>query len=219
MMNQLNLKQKEFYKIISKILWEKWDPIGINDGDNEFDDEYDSYVPHIYRLAIEGHDAIRIASSLSSTIEQNIGLSASKEHDLKVGELIVNAKCEIFGLISHFGEVSESLHSLTWKIGNEIGTFQTEDDIISSAYSPKNNLVLLLTQSDNAEFSNRLLGLESDGEIRFDVKEPKEYWFYYLSSHVNCETAVVCISKGNALDWYFSINPESGELRSLNRSY
>ncbi len=96
-MNQLNAKQKEFYREVARILWEKWDPIGVNDGDNEWDDEYDSYVPHISRLAIEGNDAMRIANSLSSSIEQNIGLPASKEHDLKVAQLIVNAKESILG--------------------------------------------------------------------------------------------------------------------------
>ena len=56
-------------------------------------------MPHIFRLAIEGNDHIRIAASLTATINQNIGLSASNnnEHDLKVAQLIVDAKEEILG--------------------------------------------------------------------------------------------------------------------------
>jgi len=97
-MSKLTSKQKELWKKIQKILWEKWDPIGVYEEDSEWDDEYDSYVPHIFRLAIEGNDHIRIAASLTSTINQNIGLSASNnEHDLKVGRLIVQAKEEILG--------------------------------------------------------------------------------------------------------------------------
>ncbi len=69
----------------------------MNDGDNEWDDEYDSYVPHIFRLALEGNDAIRIACSLTSAVEQNIGLGPNKESDLKVAKLIVQAKKEIIG--------------------------------------------------------------------------------------------------------------------------
>ena len=64
-----------------------------------------------------------------------------------------------------------------------------------------------------------MVTLKPNGEIKFDVTEPREYWFYYLASHVNFEMAVVCVSKGNALDWYFSVDPDSGELHPLNRSY
>jgi hypothetical protein len=94
-MNQLTKKQKAFLAEVKKILWEKWDPIGVNDGENECDDEYDSYAPHIFRLAIEGKDAIRIAQSLTISTEQNIGLGASREHDLKIAELILQTKKEM----------------------------------------------------------------------------------------------------------------------------
>ncbi len=96
-MNNLSTKQKAFYKKVAEILWEKWDPIGVNDGDNEWDDEYDSYVPHIFRLATEGNDAFRIAASLTSSVEQNIGLGPDKAADLRVAELIVQAKTEMLG--------------------------------------------------------------------------------------------------------------------------
>jgi hypothetical protein len=96
-MNSLSTKQKAFYKKVAEILWEKWDPIGVNDGDNEWNDEYDSYAPHIFRLAIEGNDAYRIAASLTSSTVQCIGLGADKEHDRKVAELIVKAKVEMLG--------------------------------------------------------------------------------------------------------------------------
>lgn len=96
-MNNLNTTQKAFYKKVAEILWDKWDPIGVNDGDNEWSDEYDSYVPHIFRLAIEGNDAFRIAASLTSSVEQNIGLGPDKEQDQKVAELIVKTKVEMLG--------------------------------------------------------------------------------------------------------------------------
>jgi hypothetical protein len=96
-MNNLSTEQKAFYKKVAELLWKKWDPIGVNDGDNEWDDEYDSYVPHIFRLAIEDNDAIRIAASLTSSVEQNIGLGPDKAADLRVAELIVQAKIEMLG--------------------------------------------------------------------------------------------------------------------------
>ncbi|MES9826598.1 MAG: hypothetical protein ABW127_19440 [Candidatus Thiodiazotropha endolucinida] len=96
-MNKLSADQKAFYKEVSRILWEKWDPIGVYEPDAEWDDEYDSYVPHVFRLAIEGKDAVRIANSLSTSAEQNMGLSAAKEHDLNIAKLIVKTKQEMLG--------------------------------------------------------------------------------------------------------------------------
>ena len=96
-MKKLNNKQKILFQKISKILWEKWDPIGVYNTEDEWCDEYDSYVPHIFRLTIENNDAIRIANSLSSTVKNDIGLGANTAHDLKVAKLIVEAKKEIIG--------------------------------------------------------------------------------------------------------------------------
>ncbi len=96
-MNKLSADQKAFYKEVSRILWEKWDPIGVYEPGAEWNDEYDSYVPHTFRLAIEGKDAVRIASSLSTSAEQNMGLSASKKHDLNIAKLIVKTKLEMLG--------------------------------------------------------------------------------------------------------------------------
>ncbi|WP_196140649.1 hypothetical protein [Aliikangiella sp. G2MR2-5] len=94
-MTKLNSKQKELYKRISRILWKDWDPIGVYNEEDEWDDEYDSYVPHLFRLAIEGKDAFHIAASLNSTATQNMGMGTDKETDLKVANLIINAKNEI----------------------------------------------------------------------------------------------------------------------------
>jgi hypothetical protein len=88
--------QLELYKIIDEILWADWNPIGVNDSP-EARDEYQSYLPHIFRLAIEGKDAERISASLIATIETNMGLSANKEHILNVAKKIVSAKKSIIG--------------------------------------------------------------------------------------------------------------------------
>jgi len=92
-MSQLSRKQKELWKEISKILWEKWDPIGVYEEDSEWTDEYGSYVPHIFRLAVDGADSHKIAASLASTAHQNMGFELVKnsESDLRVANLIVQA--------------------------------------------------------------------------------------------------------------------------------
>jgi hypothetical protein len=98
-MSKLSKQEKELWGRVRSILWREWDPIGVYEPDSEWDDEYDSYVPHIFRLAVEGCDQIRIAASLTATINQSIGLSAAdnNEHDLRIAKLIVSAKKELLG--------------------------------------------------------------------------------------------------------------------------
>lgn len=91
-MKKLNSKQTRFYKEVAKILWEQWDPIKVNDGTDDWNDEYDSYVPHTFALAMNNNDAIKIANHLTSLVTQNIGMAAKPEHDLKVAKLILATK-------------------------------------------------------------------------------------------------------------------------------
>jgi len=93
---KLSPDQLKLYKTIDEILWTDWDPIEVNDSP-EARDEYQSYLPHIFRLAIEGKDAERISASLIATIETNMGLGANKEHNLNVAKKIINAKKSIIG--------------------------------------------------------------------------------------------------------------------------
>ena len=77
-MNGLTPEQKRFFAKVKEILWELWDPIGVNDGENEWNDEYDSYAPHIFRLAIEGKSAESIAQSLGLSVTDNMGCRQTK---------------------------------------------------------------------------------------------------------------------------------------------
>jgi hypothetical protein len=86
--------QLKLYKAIDEILWSDWDPIGVNDC-AEARDEYQSYLPHIFRLTMEGADAYRISASLISTIETNIGLGADKDHNQKIAAKIVETRNEL----------------------------------------------------------------------------------------------------------------------------
>ena len=96
-MTKLSAKQKDLYSRIAKILWNNWDPIGVNNGDDEWDDEYDSYVPHSFKLANEGSDWKKISAHLSSCAEQSMGLSPNRDLDDKIAKSIVQAKQEILG--------------------------------------------------------------------------------------------------------------------------
>ena len=91
MSNSLTSDQEELFSFIDEILWLKWDPIGVNDIEGARD-EYSSYVPHIFRLAVEGKDPATIGESLIATIEGNMGLSANREFNYGVATEIVAAK-------------------------------------------------------------------------------------------------------------------------------
>jgi hypothetical protein len=86
----------ELYKAIDEILWYDWDPIGINDAP-EARDEYQGYLPHIFRLAVEGKNVEHISASLTAIIETNIGLGANKQHCHRIAGKIVAAKQDILG--------------------------------------------------------------------------------------------------------------------------
>ena len=88
---KLPLGQLELYNRIDKILCYEWDPIGISNGYWRRD-EYQSYIPQVFRLAIENDSPQPIAEYLGVVTTENMGLLLSQSHDLVVAKLIVNIK-------------------------------------------------------------------------------------------------------------------------------
>ena len=64
---------------IKRILWEDWDPIGVN----HFapDDEYDSYAFQIFVMLKKGQGLVEIRDYLESAEVENMGLPNSGRHD------------------------------------------------------------------------------------------------------------------------------------------
>jgi hypothetical protein len=75
------------YKAIDDILWNDWDPIGINHA-IEARDEYSSYVSMIYNLKKSGADVDTIAHQLHSIVTKNIGLFSNIDHCIEVAKKI-----------------------------------------------------------------------------------------------------------------------------------
>jgi hypothetical protein len=59
---------------IRRILWEEWDPIGVNSNDH-LRDEYDGYADQIYALLKLGGQKDEIAEYLRWAAVENMGLS------------------------------------------------------------------------------------------------------------------------------------------------
>jgi hypothetical protein len=64
---------KELFKIVNQILWEDWDPIGINDNP-QIHDEYSSYAPQIIKLLIDNKDSKQISKLLAQISNIDLGL-------------------------------------------------------------------------------------------------------------------------------------------------
>ena len=83
--------QLELYKRIDEVLFYKWDPIGVSDGDWARD-EYQSYLPQVFKLVLENDSPERSAEYLTIVATESMGLSATKESDLKIAKLILEIK-------------------------------------------------------------------------------------------------------------------------------
>jgi hypothetical protein len=75
MMEQNDARQLK--QEISRILWEVWDPIGVNSFP-EARDEYVGYVNDVYTMLIQGSSDAHIASHLLAIVTERMGLSGCK---------------------------------------------------------------------------------------------------------------------------------------------
>ncbi len=78
----MNKDQKELYRTVDEILWNDWDPIGVNDIAPR--DEYQSYVPEIFLMLIHNKTENEIADRLYKIETETIGVMGSREHCLKI---------------------------------------------------------------------------------------------------------------------------------------
>lgn len=90
MRKSMTNEQKQLYKRIDEILWNDWDPIGVNDMEN-VRDEYQSYTPHIFSLTIHGADKTKIAEHLYKIETINMGLSGNMQQCEKIAQKILEA--------------------------------------------------------------------------------------------------------------------------------
>lgn len=92
MIGKLTGKNLQFYETIDRILWENWDPIGINDSNAR--DEYYGYLPKVYRLSLE-EDQKGILEYLLFVERERMGMKGDEEHCEKVASLVMLAKKDI----------------------------------------------------------------------------------------------------------------------------
>ncbi len=82
-------EQKNLYKIIDELLWNEWDPIGVNEY-KEARDEYYNYIPQVFKLKIDNADNEIIAQYLFKVETDRMGLFGNIENCRRVANIIIS---------------------------------------------------------------------------------------------------------------------------------
>jgi hypothetical protein len=91
---RLSVKQNQLYTFIDELLWQEWDPIGINSY-FEVKDEYSSYAGQVFSLVVRGATAEELAQKLLSIEQEMIGLSGNMAKNLEIARRVIGAAQEI----------------------------------------------------------------------------------------------------------------------------
>jgi len=85
--------RNSLYSEVDWVLWNEWDPIGVNDYGGP-SDEYTGYVPQIYKLLTESKDETEIAKYLDFIATDNMGLNSNMKENLRVARLLIEKREE-----------------------------------------------------------------------------------------------------------------------------
>jgi hypothetical protein len=87
-------KQLDLYQGIDEILWLDWEPIGVS-GIPEARDEYHSYLPQVFKLAMEDSSPLKIAEYLDWVVRERMDINSSIQKHIAIGEKILSLKKSI----------------------------------------------------------------------------------------------------------------------------
>lgn len=93
-LRKLSDQQNCLYNFIDDLLWEEWDPIGIHDMP-EARDEYSSYTPQIFSLAIQGASNEDIAEKLKRIEIDWMGLASNADKNMELATKILQATLDL----------------------------------------------------------------------------------------------------------------------------
>ena len=88
-MNENLKRAKALHSEIKKILINEWDPIGVRDI-NEAQDEYDSYVPAIYKMLVLRKSSHEIFEYLWWVETEHMGLTGDRQHTESIAERLLS---------------------------------------------------------------------------------------------------------------------------------
>ncbi|HMS54978.1 MAG TPA: hypothetical protein PKA27_06220 [Fimbriimonadaceae bacterium] len=82
------IQRSQLWKEVDRILFEVWDPIGIN-GDLAARDEYQGYVPQVLAHVEKGGSESSLSNLLGQIERERMQLDSGEDHRLQVASLIV----------------------------------------------------------------------------------------------------------------------------------
>jgi hypothetical protein len=82
------------YKEVDWVLWNDWDPIGVNDYGGP-DDEYRGYVPEIYKMLQDNKSDSEIAKHLDWITTDRMGLFSNMGESLRIARLLIKIKTNV----------------------------------------------------------------------------------------------------------------------------
>ena len=94
MREQLLPKQLELYQGIDEILWNDWDPIGINLLSSSRD-EYHDYILAIFNLVMKNATSLELEQYLDDIVKNRMGFRSSKKSNKPVAEKIIGLKNQL----------------------------------------------------------------------------------------------------------------------------
>jgi hypothetical protein len=83
-------RNQELHEAVNLILWENWDPIGVNDIPVARD-EYRGYVPSVVRLLQDGADETKLSEHLHSLERPRMGIETYADHRKAVAQKLLSA--------------------------------------------------------------------------------------------------------------------------------
>ncbi len=85
--------RSSLYSEVDWILWNDWDPVGVNDYGGPTD-EYTGYVPQIYKLLTESKEETELAEYLDLLVIKNMGLNSNLKENLRIARLLIEKREE-----------------------------------------------------------------------------------------------------------------------------
>jgi hypothetical protein len=89
-MRRMTKEQTLLFEFIEDVLRYEWDPLGMNGYGPG--DEYESYVPQVFSLAVGNATAEQIADRLRSLETETLGVAGDFEKCLRVARIIVQKR-------------------------------------------------------------------------------------------------------------------------------
>ena len=86
--SRLSAQELELYKRCDEVLHYIWDPIGVA-GDPPARDEYDSYLPHVFRLLCGDAKGDEIADYLTGVEAESMGMAPKRAGAKKAATILL----------------------------------------------------------------------------------------------------------------------------------